>query len=79
MDIARETYLAILMDRDSNGPVVVASPEGGMDIEEVAEKFPDKIFKVCMYCCFMSCGYNVLHYDICSYALLKTFCMLLVC
>jgi len=45
LDIARETYLAILMDRDSNGPVVVASPEGGMDIEEVAEKFPDKIFK----------------------------------
>eukprot|EP00112_Aurelia_sp_Birch-Aquarium-sp1_P006070 Seg1679.8 transcript_id=Seg1679.8/GoldUCD/mRNA.D3Y31 product="Succinate-CoA ligase" protein_id=Seg1679.8/GoldUCD/D3Y31 len=45
LDIARETYLAILMDRDSNGPVVVASPEGGMDIEEVAEKFPEKIFK----------------------------------
>jgi len=45
LDIARETYLAILMDRDSNGPVIVASPEGGMDIEEVAEKFPDKIFK----------------------------------
>ena len=47
LDIARETYLAILMDRESNGPVIVASPEGGMDIEEVAEKFPDKIFKVC--------------------------------
>ena len=47
LDIARETYLAILMDRDSNGPVIVASPEGGMDIEEVAEKYPDKIFKVC--------------------------------
>ena len=46
LDIARETYLAILMDRDSNGPVIVASPEGGMDIEEVAEKFPEKIFKV---------------------------------
>merc|ERR1712141_517091 len=45
LDIARETYLAILMDRDSNGPVIVASPEGGMDIEEVAEKFPDRIFK----------------------------------
>ncbi|XP_065066710.1 succinate--CoA ligase [GDP-forming] subunit beta, mitochondrial-like [Rhopilema esculentum] len=45
LDIARETYLAILMDRESNGPVIVASPEGGMDIEEVAEKYPEKIFK----------------------------------
>eukprot|EP00794_Sanderia_malayensis_P006319 gene6319-7042_t len=45
LDIVRETYLAILMDRESNGPVIVASPEGGMDIEEVAEKSPDKIFK----------------------------------
>ncbi len=34
------------MDRESNGPVIVASPEGGMDIEEVAAKSPDKIFKV---------------------------------
>lgn len=46
LDIVRETYLAILMDRESNGPVIVASPEGGMDIEEVAEKTPEKIMKV---------------------------------
>jgi len=45
LDITRETYLAILMDRESNGPVVVASPEGGMDIEEVAERSPEKIMK----------------------------------
>uniref|UniRef100_A0AC35U1X9 Succinate--CoA ligase [GDP-forming] subunit beta, mitochondrial n=1 Tax=Rhabditophanes sp. KR3021 TaxID=114890 RepID=A0AC35U1X9_9BILA len=45
INIIRETYLAILMDRDSNGPVVVASPEGGVDIEEVAEKTPELIFK----------------------------------
>ncbi|KAK0405177.1 hypothetical protein QR680_017841 [Steinernema hermaphroditum] len=43
--IARETYLAILMDREYNGPVVVASPAGGVDIEEVAEKTPELIFK----------------------------------
>ncbi|CAD6198831.1 unnamed protein product [Caenorhabditis auriculariae] len=43
--IARETYLAVLMDRESNGPVVVASPAGGMEIEAVAEKTPDLIFK----------------------------------
>ncbi|KAH7937039.1 hypothetical protein HPB49_007556 [Dermacentor silvarum] len=45
LDIARETYLAILMDRSYNGPVVVASPAGGVDIEDVAEKTPHLIFK----------------------------------
>lgn len=45
LDIARETYLAILMDRSCNGPVVVASPAGGVDIEDVAEKTPHLIFK----------------------------------
>lgn len=45
LDIARETYLAFLMDRTCNGPVVVGSPMGGMDIEEVAAKHPDAIYK----------------------------------
>ncbi|CAB3409388.1 unnamed protein product [Caenorhabditis bovis] len=45
VDIDRETYLAVLMDRESNGPVVVASPDGGIDIEAVAEKTPERIFK----------------------------------
>jgi len=45
LDIKRETYLAILMDRAFNGPVIVASPAGGVDIEEVAEKTPGLIFK----------------------------------
>lgn len=45
--IARETYLAFLMDREYNGPVVVHSPAGGVDIEEVAEKTPELIFKAC--------------------------------
>ncbi|VDO85970.1 unnamed protein product [Haemonchus placei] len=45
VSIKRETYLAVLMDRASNGPVIVASPAGGMDIEEVAEKTPHLIFK----------------------------------
>ena len=47
LDIERETYLAIVMDRDFMGPVVVGSPQGGMDIEEVAEKTPELIYKVC--------------------------------
>ena len=46
LDIARETYFAILMDRESNGPVLIGSPFGGVDIEEVAAKTPDAIFKV---------------------------------
>ena len=32
------------MDRAFNGPVLVGSPDGGMDIEEVAEKTPERIF-----------------------------------
>ena len=46
LDISRETYLAILMDRSYDGPVIIASPEGGVDIEEVAEKTPEKVFKI---------------------------------
>jgi len=45
LNITRETYLAILMDREYNGPVIVASPEGGVDIEEVAERTPEKLMK----------------------------------
>merc|ERR1712241_1386888 len=46
IDITRETYFCILRDREFNGPVIVASPDGGVDIEEVAEKTPDRIKKV---------------------------------
>ena len=46
IDITRETYFCILMDRESNGPVIIASPDGGVDIEEVAEKTPDRIKKM---------------------------------
>jgi succinyl-CoA synthetase beta subunit len=43
INIHRELYFAILMDRKYGGPVLVASTQGGMDIEEVAEKSPDAI------------------------------------
>src|ERR1700712_732330 len=39
----REFYLAILMDRQRQGPVIVASSQGGMDIEEVAKTNPGAI------------------------------------
>jgi succinyl-CoA synthetase beta subunit len=41
--IARELYLSMLVDRETSQVAVVASTEGGMDIEEVAHKTPDKI------------------------------------
>lgn len=46
VNITKETYLAILMDRASQGPVILASPQGGMDIEAVAEHHPELIFKL---------------------------------
>jgi succinyl-CoA synthetase beta subunit len=42
---AREMYLAIVMDRDSQRPVVMASSEGGVDIEEIAATNPKAILK----------------------------------
>jgi succinyl-CoA synthetase beta subunit len=45
-DIARELYLSLLVDRDSSRVVIMASTEGGMEIEEVAEHHPEKIMKV---------------------------------
>ncbi|HEY3813322.1 MAG TPA: ADP-forming succinate--CoA ligase subunit beta [Caulobacteraceae bacterium] len=42
-DIARELYLSLLVDRETSRVAIVASTEGGMDIEEVAHKTPDKI------------------------------------
>ena len=45
VSISRELYLAILMDRETRRPVIIASTEGGMDIEEVAERTPEKILR----------------------------------
>ena len=42
--ISRELYLAMTVDRAHEGPVVIASASGGMDIEEAAAGQPDKIF-----------------------------------
>lgn len=43
--IARELYAAVLNDPASKGPLILFSPEGGMDIEEIAEKHPDKLMR----------------------------------
>jgi succinyl-CoA synthetase beta subunit len=44
-EIAREYYVGIVVDRAAGGPVMMASSEGGMDIEEVAATRPEKILK----------------------------------
>ena len=44
-NIQKELYLAVLLDRAQSRPVIMASTEGGMDIEEVAAKTPEKILK----------------------------------
>jgi succinyl-CoA synthetase beta subunit len=45
-DITKEYYLAILLDRNTSNPVIVASTEGGVEIEKVAHDTPEKIFKI---------------------------------
>jgi len=45
LQIERELYLSILIDRASASPVIIASAAGGMDIEEVAAKEPEKILR----------------------------------
>src|SRR5213080_3143885 len=44
-DIARELYFAVLLDRATAAPVIVASTEGGVEIESVAAKSPEKIIR----------------------------------
>ena len=45
VDITKEYYFAVLFDRSSSQHSIIASTEGGMNIEEVAEKAPEKIIK----------------------------------
>jgi succinyl-CoA synthetase beta subunit len=45
-DIASEAYVGIILDRASKKPVFMVSPAGGIDIEEVAAKTPEKILKL---------------------------------
>ena len=45
IDIDKEVYLSVAIDNSAGMPVVIASPQGGMDIETVAAESPDAIFK----------------------------------
>ncbi|MBS4167573.1 ADP-forming succinate--CoA ligase subunit beta [Parachlamydia sp. AcF125] len=46
VEIKKEYYLGAIIDRKKAQAILIASPEGGMDIEEVAEKFPERIMRV---------------------------------
>lgn len=46
VDIASEAYVGIIIDRESQRPVLMVSPAGGVDIEEVAATTPEKIFRL---------------------------------
>jgi succinyl-CoA synthetase beta subunit len=45
LKIRRELYLGLVIDRSTEKPVMMASPDGGVEIEKVAEETPDRIFK----------------------------------
>ena len=46
VDICDELYFCILVDRSTGGNTIIASTEGGMDIEDIAQKTPEKIVKI---------------------------------
>ena len=45
LDIARELYLGLVLDRAAERPVMMVSPDGGVEIEKVAAETPERIFK----------------------------------
>jgi len=59
--IARELYLAIIVDRETGMPVIMASTEGGMEIEEVAAHSPHLIFKTHIHPTTGLCGHHIRH------------------
>jgi len=46
MNLVAEKYFAIMLDRSTMGPLIIACSEGGTSIEDLAEEFPEKIIKV---------------------------------
>ncbi|MCP5105395.1 MAG: ADP-forming succinate--CoA ligase subunit beta [bacterium] len=57
--IAKELYLAIIVDREKEMPVIMASTEGGVEIEEVAAKTPELIHKVYVHPVTGLSGYHI--------------------
>jgi succinyl-CoA synthetase beta subunit len=59
--IARELYLAIIVDREKGMPVIMASTEGGMEIEEVAAETPELIYKAHIHPATGLCAHHIRH------------------
>jgi len=59
LNIVQELYLAIIVDREREMPVIIASTEGGMEIEEVAAKSPELIYKVHIHPITGLSGYHI--------------------
>ena len=57
-DIKDELYLSVVLDRAAEMPIIMASTEGGMDIETVAEKTPEKIIKIAIDPAYGFQGYH---------------------
>jgi succinyl-CoA synthetase beta subunit len=49
LDITRELYLGMVLDRSTRRPVLMVSPDGGVEIEKVAHETPDRIFKAFLH------------------------------
>lgn len=49
LNIVKEKYFAIVLDSYFDGAVMLGSPIGGIDIEEIAQKYPEKILKVFIF------------------------------
>ena len=60
-EIAHEYYAAVTLSRETHSPVLMVSPAGGMDIEEVAEKHPEQIFTQAADPLFGLHGYQARH------------------
>ena len=45
LDIEKELYISVAYDEIKQAPIIIASSEGGVDIEEIAEKYPDRIIQ----------------------------------
>jgi succinyl-CoA synthetase beta subunit len=70
-DIATEAYVGIIVDRASKRPVFMVSPAGGIDIEEVAAKTPDKIMRVAVDPVYGLMGFEALRMGLFLYSDIK--------
>jgi succinyl-CoA synthetase beta subunit len=70
-DIATEAYVGIIVDRGSKRPVFMVSPAGGIDIEEVAAKTPDKIMRLPVDPVYGVLGFEALQMGLFLYADIK--------